>query len=147
MGNPAGPDEIEIVAAGGVVIAAGRARAPLVLAVHRPKYDDWSFPKGKAEPGETIEQAAAREVREETGLTCRVIRELQAARYKYKRREGEARPKVVYYFLMEPTGGSLSVNNYEVDRAEWFEVEEAMRLLSYEYDRALLRSVAASDFK
>lgn len=137
----------EIVAAGGVVVDAAGANAPHVLLVHRPKYDDWSFPKGKAEPNETIEQVAIREVREETGLTCRVIRELQTVRYSYEHREGVAKPKVVYYFLMEPAGGSLAVNNYEIDRAEWFEVDEAARLLSYDYDKKLLRSLIASDFK
>jgi 8-oxo-(d)GTP phosphatase len=137
----------DVVAAGGLVIDAGRAGAPLVLLVHRPKYDDWSFPKGKAEPNETIEQMAVREVGEETGLTCRIIRHLQDVRYSHEGRKGETKSKLVHYFLMEPTGGSIRVNNYEIDRAEWFEVDEAKRLLSYERDRELLDRLAASDFK
>jgi 8-oxo-dGTP diphosphatase len=137
----------EVVAAGGVVIDAGSANAPLVLLVHRPKYDDWSFPKGKAEPNETIELTAVREVREETGLTCSIIRELQTTRYSHENQRGETKPKVVYYFLMEPESGNLAVNNYEIDRAEWFEVNDAMRMLSYEYDKELLRSLIASGFK
>jgi 8-oxo-dGTP pyrophosphatase MutT (NUDIX family) len=117
----------DIVAAGGLVIDAGRAGAPLVLLVHRPKYDDWSFPKGKAEPNETIEQMAIREVGEETGLTCRIIRHLHDVRYSHEDRKGETK--------------------YEIDRAEWFEVDAAKRLLSYERDRELLDRLVASDFK
>jgi 8-oxo-dGTP pyrophosphatase MutT (NUDIX family) len=145
MGNPVSPDEI--VAAGGIVIDAATAGGPLVLLVHRPKYDDWSFPKGKAEPNETIEQTAIREVREETGLTCRIIRALQPIRYSYERRQGETRPKIVYYFLMEPAGGGPAVNSHEIDRAEWLAADEANRLLSYEHDKGLLESLAAGDFK
>ncbi|HKP87951.1 MAG TPA: NUDIX hydrolase [Blastocatellia bacterium] len=137
----------EIVAAGGIVIDAVSAAEPLVLLVHRPKYNDWSFPKGKAEPNETIAEVATREVMEETGLTCRIIRELRAIRYSYEGREGEKRPKVVYYFLMEPVSGVLAVNAYEIDRAEWFGVDEARRALSYEHDRELLDSLAAGGLK
>ncbi|HEX8088806.1 MAG TPA: NUDIX hydrolase [Blastocatellia bacterium] len=145
MGNGVSPDEI--IAAGGIVIDAASAGAPLVLLVHRPKYDDWSFPKGKAEPGETVEQTAIREVGEETGLTCRIVRALQPLRYSYEIRQGGTRPKIVYYFLMEATGGGLAVNNYEIDRAEWLAIDEAKRLLSYEHDRELLESLTAGDFK
>jgi 8-oxo-dGTP diphosphatase len=137
----------EIVAAGGIVIDVSGAAAPLVLLVHRPKYDDWSFPKGKAEPNETIEEVAIREVREETGLTCRIIRELRAVRYSYENRNGEASLKVVYYFLMEPVSGGLAVNAYEIDRAEWFGVDEARRALTYEHDRELLGSLDAGGLK
>jgi 8-oxo-dGTP diphosphatase len=132
----------EIVAAGGVVQAEGR----LVLLVHRPKYNDWSFPKGKTEPNETIDEAAIREVREETGLTCRITRELPPVRY-HVNRKGAVGPKVVYYFLMEPSSGNLKVNDYEIDRAEWFDLDDAMRVLTYDHDRQLLDSLIASDFK
>jgi 8-oxo-dGTP pyrophosphatase MutT (NUDIX family) len=137
----------EIIAAGGIVIDAKIATAPLVLLVHRPKYDDWSFPKGKAEPNETIEEVALREVREETGLTCSIIRKLRAVRYSYENHKGESKPKVVCYFLMKPISGSLAVNNYEIDRAEWFGVDEARRALDYDHDRELLDSLDASDLK
>jgi 8-oxo-dGTP pyrophosphatase MutT (NUDIX family) len=132
----------EIVAAGGVVQAEGR----LVLLVHRPKYNDWSFPKGKTEPNETIDEAAIREVREETGLTCRITRELPPVRY-HVNRKGAVGPKVVYYFLMEPSSGNLKVNDYEIDRAEWFDLDDAVRVLTYDHDRQLLDSLIASDFK
>ena len=75
--------------------------------VHRPRYDDWSFPKGKLEDGETVEEAALREVREETGLECRIIRLLAVTRYNYRTRNGRLKPKAVHYFVMERVQGDL----------------------------------------
>ena len=132
----------EIIAAGGVVLDS-KAR---VLLVHRPKYDDWSFPKGKAGPGETIAETAIREVREETGLECRIVSELGSIRYIYESPKGKPRPKVVHYFLMKPESGSLSVNEHEIDRAEWYDAREAGRLLNYQHDRELLNLALASSF-
>ncbi|HLF84089.1 MAG TPA: NUDIX hydrolase [Blastocatellia bacterium] len=131
----------EVLAAGGIVIDRGTG-TPRVLLVHRPRYDDWSFPKGKLDPGETVEQAALREVREETGLECRIIRELATMRYRYRtRNKGRLRPKAVHYFLMERMSGEIHVPGDEVDRAEWFDFDEAARKLSYEQDRKLLASL------
>ena len=96
------------MAAGGVVIEIDGAGTNRVLLVHRPAYDDWSFPKGKAEPGETIEETAVREVREETGLNCRIIRVLPSTRYEYLTHAGKLRPKVVHYFLMEHVDGAIT---------------------------------------
>lgn len=128
----------EKLAAGGIVIDHATGK-PRVLLVHRPEYDDWSFPKGKLEAGETVEAAALREVREETGLECRIIRELAVTRYKYRtRNKGNLKPKAVHYFLMEHTSGALKVPGEEVDRAEWIEFPEAARRLSYAQDRELL---------
>lgn len=133
--------ETEILAAGGIVIDYETGR-PRVLLVHRPSYDDWSFPKGKLDPGETVEEAALREVREETGLECRISRQLATMRYAYRtRNKGRLRPKAVYYFLMERVSGGINVPGEEVDRAEWFEFDEAARKLSYEQDRTLLASL------
>src|SRR5262245_62687058 len=81
-------------AAGGVVVRQGENGAPEVLIVHRPAYDDWSFPKGKCEDGESEEEAAVREVEEETGLKCRLERELTTTRY----RDARGRPKTVRYW-------------------------------------------------
>lgn len=131
----------EIVAAGGVVIDTKGADAPLVLLVHRPKYDDWSFPKGKLDSGETIQQAALREVKEETGLDCRIIKTLSQIRYSYENRSGRNKPKVVHYFLMEPVTGSITVNIHEIDAARWYKVRDASGKLSYEHDRELLASL------
>jgi 8-oxo-dGTP pyrophosphatase MutT (NUDIX family) len=133
--------DTEILAAGGIVIDK-ETGTPRVLLVHRPSYDDWSFPKGKLEPGETIEEAALREVREESGLDCRITRKLATLRYRYRtRNEGRLRPKAVHYFLMERVRGDIQVPGEEVDRAEWFDFDEAAGRLSYEQDRKLLASL------
>lgn len=119
---------------------------PRVLLVHRPTYDDWSFPKGKLDPGETIEQAAVREVREETGLDCRIIRKLAILRYNYRtRNKGVLRPKAVHYFLMKPVSGVVRVPGEEVDRAEWFDFDEATKKLSYKQDRRLLDELQSGE--
>ena len=118
-------------AAGGIVVRDGR-----VLLVHRPRYDDWSFPKGKLEDGESWEEAAAREVEEETGLACRVHEELGRARYRVT-----AGPKEVRYFRMSSDGEARALN--EVDEVRWATPAEAAALLSYDYDRGLLDSLSA----
>jgi 8-oxo-dGTP pyrophosphatase MutT (NUDIX family) len=124
----------EKVAAGGVVMDdAGR-----VLVVHRARYDDWSFPKGGVDKGETIEQAALREVREEAGLECEIIRQLTASRYLYTTRKGERRPKIVYYFVMKITGGQLFADGLETDETAWCSLDEAAERLSYQGDKDIL---------
>jgi 8-oxo-dGTP diphosphatase len=128
----------EIVAAGGIVLERKNTNVRVVL-IHRPKYGDWSFPKGKAEPGESVTETALREVKEETGLDCRIVHELGAVRYRYKTGKGGFRPKVVHYFLMQPVGGRLEAPGKEADAAEWCDAAEASRKLTYERDRALLQ--------
>lgn len=127
----------EKVAAGGVVVDdAGR-----VLVVHRARYDDWSFPKGGVDTDETLEQAALREVREEAGVECRIIRQLSASRYFYTTRKGETRPKVVHYFLMTISGGQLFADGLETDEAVWCSLDEATERLSYQGDREILQEL------
>jgi 8-oxo-dGTP diphosphatase len=118
----------EVAASGGVVVRDGR-----VAIVHRPKYDDWTLPKGKLDPGEDFEQAALREVEEETGLRCRLGRELPSTRYT----DAKGRRKLVRYWLMEPESGQF-LPNEEVDELRWLEPAEALALLSYDRDRELL---------
>jgi 8-oxo-dGTP diphosphatase len=101
-----------------------------VAVVHRPRYDDWSLPKGKLDPGESFEDGALREVAEETGLRCRLVRELPAAEY-----EVRGRPKVVRYWAMEVVDETDFVPNDEVDEVRWLEPAEALALLSYDRDR------------
>jgi 8-oxo-dGTP diphosphatase len=118
-----------IRAAGGVIERDGR-----VLLVHRPKYDDWSFPKGKLEDGETWEQGALREVEEETGLRCTIGEEL--GRTHYVVLQG---PKEVRYYRMTCAGDAQAQN--EVDDVRWVRPAEARELLTHDRDRALLETL------
>lgn len=122
----------DVRAAGGVVVRAGT-----VLVVHRPRYDDWTLPKGKLDAGESFEQAALREVEEETGLRCRLMRELPSTTYT----DHKGRSKLVRYWLMEPLGGEFAVNA-EVDEVCWVSPEAALELLSYERDGEVVRSLS-----
>jgi len=115
-------------AAGGIVVREGA-----VLLVHRPKYDDWTFPKGKADAGEADADCALREVWEETGHRCVLGRELGWTRY----RDSRGRPKVVRWWLMSVAGGEFAPNR-EVDEIRWATPAEAVQLLSHERDRPLL---------
>ena len=119
-------------AAGGVVVRDG----PEVLVVHRPKYDDWTFPKGKAEPGESDEECAAREVEEETGFRCRLGRELPSTRY----RDSRGRSKVVRWWHMTVDAGAFDPNR-EVDEVRWLPPDEVGALLTYERDLPVLQSL------
>lgn len=120
--------EPEVRAAGGVVVQGGR-----VAVVHRPRYDDWTLPKGKLDPGEDFEQAALREVLEETGLECRITGRAGSTEYT----DGKGRSKVVRYFHMEVVGGAFAVND-EVDELRWLAPGEARAVLSYDRDRELV---------
>jgi 8-oxo-dGTP diphosphatase len=104
-----------------------------ILLVHRPKYDDWTLPKGKAEPGESDEDCALREVREETGFDCRLGPELASTGY----RDSRGRPKRVRYWLMDLAGGEF-VPTPEVDEIRWCTKAEGDALLSYPRDRGVL---------
>lgn len=119
-------------AAGGVVLRDGE-HGPEVLLVHRPKYDDWTFPKGKCEPEEDDASCALREVEEETGLRCRL--ELEHATTSYV--DARGRPKQVRYWLMRPAGGELAFDD-EVDDARWLAPRRAAELLTYERDVPLV---------
>jgi 8-oxo-dGTP diphosphatase len=126
----AGKDGV-VRAAGGVVVRDGR-----LLLVHRPKYDDWTLPKGKCEPGESDEACAVREVEEETGLRCELGTELLSTHYT----DSRGRPKRVRWWLMSPVSGEFTPTN-EVDEIRWLTREEAAALLSYGRDQALLDAV------
>lgn len=117
-----------IQAAGGVV-----RRDDRILLVHRPRYDDWSLPKGKLDPGESSDEAALREVEEETGLRCHLGRELPSIEYHDRR----GRPKQVRYWEMHPESGEF-VPNDEVDEVRWVTTAEARELLTYDRDREVL---------
>jgi 8-oxo-dGTP diphosphatase len=125
----------EVKASGGVVWRRGDRGLEVAL-VHRPKYDDWSFPKGKLDPGESWEDAALREVEEEIGLRCRLGHELPPTSYT----DNRGRAKVVRYWMMEPLDGAFAASG-EVDEMRWLPAGEARALLTYEHDRELLREL------
>jgi len=127
-----------IRAAGGVVVRDVNGVLEVVV-VHRPAYDDWTLPKGKAHRGESDEACALREVEEETGLRCERGRERAGSSY----RDAAYREKIVRYWLMRPVGEVLRPTR-EVDEARWVPYDEAERILSYERDRVVLRSAASA---
>jgi 8-oxo-dGTP diphosphatase len=117
---------VAIQAAGGIVVRDG-----CVLLVHRPKYDDWSLPKGKLEPGESWEEAALREVEEETGLSCELGDLVGTTRYDVP--EG---PKEVRYYRLTAAGEARA--RHEVDEVRWVPLEDAPALLTQAHDGELL---------
>lgn len=120
-----------IEAAGGVLwrpLDRGREYA----IIHRPKYDDWTLPKGKLDPGESHEQAGLREVAEETGFAAELGADLGETSYDH-----DGRAKRVRYWGMRAVDGRFRANS-EVDELRWLPYEQARRLLSYDHDRALL---------
>jgi 8-oxo-dGTP pyrophosphatase MutT (NUDIX family) len=126
-----------IEAAGGVVTRSGPDGVEILL-VHRPRYDDWSLPKGKLDPGESHRRAALREVEEETGLRCRLRGEPCEVRY----RDRKGRQKRVRYWAMEPVDGAFAPND-EVDEVRWVAPEKVAKLLSYPRDVEVVTDLLA----
>ena len=124
--------EVTVRAAGGLV-----HRDSTVLLVHRPSYDDWTFPKGKAIAGESDEECALREVHEETGLRCELEHELAMTDYV----DARGRPKRVRWWSMRPVADDGFTPGYEVDELLWLTPEEAAERLSYGRDLVLLEGL------
>jgi 8-oxo-dGTP diphosphatase len=122
-------EEPEVRAAGGLVTRDGK-----VLLVHRPRYDDWSLPKGKLDPGESWEEAALREVHEEAGVRATLGRELSPARYV----DRKGRPKTVRYWVMSPQEDPPFAPNEEVDELVWATPDDAHATLTYDHDQVLV---------
>jgi 8-oxo-dGTP diphosphatase len=131
------------------VTRPGAGGEPEVLVVHRPRYDDWSLPKGKAEPGERDEDTALREVEEETGYHCILGSELPTVRYEDRR----GRQKQVRFWHMTVSSDrslgkeeeAAFVPNDEVDERRWISPTAAATLLSYDADRRLVLSLGGTD--
>ena len=132
------PAEV-IQAAGGLLIRRQFGQLQIAL-VHRPVHQDWSLPKGKLDEGETFENAALREVIEETGYVCQLLRFMGHTEYI----DRKGRPKVVAYWVMAAEEGSFLAND-EVDELRWLDLSTAGQLLSYERDRELVAVLAAAD--
>ncbi len=130
---------VEVWAAGGVVRRAA-ADGLEILLIHRPDRRDWSLPKGKVDPGETLREAARREIREETGFDCELDERIATVRYRDARR----RSKAVVYFSATVSNGDFSPND-EVDEIAWCSPTDAASRLTYEQDARLVEGLAGLD--
>ena len=108
-----------------------------VLVVHRPRYDDWTLPKGKCNTGESDEACALREVEEETGLVCELGDEVAVVEYE----DAAGRLKRVRYFSMRPCEGAEAAADNEVDAVRWLTPREALETLTYGRDAEIVKRV------
>ena len=132
-------EDVDVQAAGGL-LRRETGSGPEFCLVHRPRYLDWTIPKGKLEPGESHREAAIREIEEETGFGCSVGAELPGTRYL----DSDGRTKMVRYWLMTPTSGAFQPN-HEVDELRWLSSEEAIALLTHEHDRSVIEAAMGLD--
>jgi 8-oxo-dGTP pyrophosphatase MutT (NUDIX family) len=135
--RPGWDDDPGLVRAAGGVVWRRQGDDIEILLVHRPRYDDWSLPKGKLEPGESHLDSARREVAEETGFEVEVGRELRSTRYV----DHKGRKKTVRYWEMAMVGGRFGAND-ETDELRWLAVADARRLATYAHDADIVDSFA-----
>jgi 8-oxo-dGTP diphosphatase len=135
--------DLLVRAAGGVLVRHGEGGEGEgeVLMVHRPTYDDWTFPKGKADGDELDEDTALREVEEETGFACTLGAELTTTHYVDRR----GRPKRVRWYHMTPVEDRGFTASDEVDERRWVPLSEAATLLTYARDRDILDRLGKSE--
>ena len=122
--------------AAGAVVWRGTPQNPEIALIHRPHYDDWSLPKGKVDPGESLPTTAVREIFEETGFNVRLGKLIGKVTYPV-----QGRTKVVYYWVAKYLGGTYSTNG-ETDELRWLPIDEAQDLLSYDVDTAVVAKAA-----
>ncbi len=129
------------VSAGGVVLRKGTA-GPEVVIVGRDSDGVWGLPKGTPDEGESLEQAALREVGEETGLQVEILGKVGVVEYWFSH-GGVRYHKWVHHYLMRPTGGSTEDHDHEYDRVEWLPVDEAVKTLTFGNDKEMVRKAAS----
>ena len=129
--------------AGGIVVRYEGDRPQLVVGSRRRDRDvvTWTLPKGTPDPGETREETALREVREETGLDVRIRGPLDSIEYWFVQ-SGTRIHKTVHYFLMDQTGGDLGRHDHEFESVRWIGFDEAQHLLTFETERNLVARAA-----
>ena len=132
----------DVIQAAGGLVWRHSAKGPEVVLIHRPRYDDWSFPKGKMEVGETWTETALREVEEETGI--HVVLDDFAGSFSYLVRQ---RVKVVLLWNMQTHRESSFVANDEVDQLKWLPADQALALLKYGLEQDLLRAVVRAKWR
>ena len=130
------------VSAGGVIYRQHDGRLEVAL-VGKLSPRRWSLPKGGLQRGETLEQAAVREVTEETGLQARLVCPLGEIEYWF-RWAGRRHFKTVHFYLMEAIGGDVSQHDHEYDLVEWFSLEDARRQMSYPSEVGIVERAAAT---
>ena len=123
-----------VVSAGGVIFRVVNDEFEVALISRRRV---WCLPKGLIEKGETVEEAALREVREETGLEGEIVEKIGEINYNFFR--GKRYSKTVHFFLLKCVGGSVRNHDFEADRVKWFRTSEALRVLTYVNERKILR--------
>lgn len=133
------------ISSGGVVFRSkGASYEVALIRVARVGGENaWALPKGWVEKGEDLEQAAVREVREETGLDAKVLRKLDEITYEFYSKADRGRiSKTVHLFLLEHLGGDTADHDEEVEEARWFSIEEAIRTLTYKNEREVVEKAA-----
>lgn len=128
------------ISSGGVIFRENDKKDTEIVLVSVKNGKIWSLPKGIVEKGEKTEQTAEREVREETGLSGRVLEKIGDISYWYYIKEENIKcNKTVHFYLLEYISGSTTDHNWEVDSAEWFQVDEALNMLSYSGDLQIVQ--------
>jgi 8-oxo-dGTP pyrophosphatase MutT (NUDIX family) len=136
----AGLRNARATSAGGVVHRSVDGRTEIVL-VHRLRPPLWALPKGTPDAGETLEETALRETREESGLRVEIEQPLRAIAYTFVR--GRIRfHKTVHFFLMRPIGGSTDQHDHEFDESRWVQIEEALEMMTHATERVVVEEAA-----